>query len=135
MNEVAVKTGKPTSAAGVLDVIADAGASGRRLEIIGGGTKRSIGRVEGDARRLCEAVEKLLGNAIAQTPAKGRVLLHASGTTEGALIVVSDNGPGDEAGVSGTITSARESIKVHGGALSVMAKAGQGTLVRIDLPR
>ena len=47
MNEVAVKTGKPTSAAGVLDVIADAGASGRRLEIIGGGTKRSIGRVEG----------------------------------------------------------------------------------------
>ena len=95
----------------------------------------SIGRVEGDARRLCEAVEKLLGNAIAQTPAKGRVLLHASGTTEGALIVVSDNGPGDEAGVSGTITSARESIKVHGGALSVMAKAGQGTLVRIDLPR
>jgi signal transduction histidine kinase len=95
----------------------------------------SIGRVEGDARRLCDAVEKLLASAIAETPAKGRVLLHASGTTEGALVVVSDNGPGVEAKGNEAVAGARETIKAHGGALSVIAEAGQGTLVRIDLPR
>mgnify|MGYP000031659300 CR=1 FL=1 len=95
----------------------------------------SVGRVEGDARRLCDAVEKLIANAIAETPAKGRVLLHASGTTEGALIVVSDNGPGAEAKGGAAVVAARETVKAHGGALSVMAEAGQGTLVRIDLPR
>ena len=64
MNEVAVKTEKPTSAAGVLDVIADAGASGRRLEIIGGGTKRSIGRVEGaDAVLSLARLDKVIDYA------------------------------------------------------------------------
>lgn len=64
MNEVAVKTGKPTSAAGVLDVIADACASGRRLEIIGGGTKRSIGRVEGvDAVLSLARLDKVIDYA------------------------------------------------------------------------
>ena len=95
----------------------------------------SVGRVEGDARRLCEAVEKLLIHAIDETPVKGRVLLHASGTTEGALIVVSDNGPGAEAKGDAAVIAARETVKAHGGAVSVMAEAGQGTLVRIDLPR
>jgi len=41
----ALKTERPTSADQVLELVADAGAAGRRLEIIGGGTKRSIGRV------------------------------------------------------------------------------------------
>jgi signal transduction histidine kinase len=95
----------------------------------------SVGRVEGDSRRLCEAVEKLLESAIADTPVKGRVLLHASGTPEGALVVVSDNGPGAAAKGSAAVVVARETVKAHGGALSVMAEAGQGTLVRIDLPR
>jgi signal transduction histidine kinase len=97
----------------------------------------SVGRVEGDGRRLCNAVEALLASAIQNTPEQGRVLLHASGTTEGALLVVSDNGLGSkETGKENpAITAARETIKAHGGALSVMAEAGQGTLVRIDLPR
>ncbi|UVO53554.1 PAS domain-containing sensor histidine kinase [Sphingomonas sp. SUN039] len=95
----------------------------------------SVGRVEGDARRLCEAVEKLLLHAVDATPPKGRVLLHASGTTEGALIVVSDNGPGTDDGDTPALAAPRDTIKAHGGALSVMAEAGQGTLVRIDLPR
>jgi signal transduction histidine kinase len=97
----------------------------------------SVGRVEGDGRRLCNAVEALLASAIQNTPEQGRVLLHASGTTEGALLVVSDNGPGaKETGKANpAIIAARETVKAHGGALSVMAEAGQGTLVRIDLPR
>jgi signal transduction histidine kinase len=91
--------------------------------------------VEGDARRLCDAVEKLLARAIAGTPAKGRVLLHASGTTQGALVVVSDNGPGADSKGNEAIAGARETIEAHGGAMSVVAEVGQGTLVRIDLPR
>ena len=41
----ALKTERPTSAAQVLELVADAGAAGRRLEVIGGGTKRSVGAV------------------------------------------------------------------------------------------
>lgn len=43
----ALKTEKPTTPAEVLELVADAGAAGRALEIIGGGTKRSIGAVTG----------------------------------------------------------------------------------------
>ncbi len=64
MREVAVKTEKPTTAAGVLDLIADAGASGRRLEILGGGTKRAIGRVEGaDAVLSLARLDKVIDYA------------------------------------------------------------------------
>ncbi len=47
MSELALRTETPKSAAEVLDLVAHAGAAGRRLEITGGGTKRSIGRVAG----------------------------------------------------------------------------------------
>ena len=50
-------------------------------------------------------------------------------------MVVSDNGPGAEAKGGAAVVAARETVKAHGGVLSVMAEAGQGTLVRIDLPR
>jgi glycolate oxidase FAD binding subunit len=41
----ALKTERPKTAAEVLELVADAGAAGRRLEIVGGGTKRGIGIV------------------------------------------------------------------------------------------
>jgi signal transduction histidine kinase len=95
----------------------------------------SVGRVEGDGRQLCTAIETLLSSAIMHTPEQGRVLLHASGTTEGALLVVSDNGPGAAGKESPAVIAARETVNAHGGALSLMSEAGQGTMVRIDLPR
>jgi FAD/FMN-containing dehydrogenase len=45
MSEVATRTERPETTAEVLALVADANEAGRRLEVIGGGTKRSIGRV------------------------------------------------------------------------------------------
>jgi len=45
----ALKSERPTTPVEVLELVADAGAAGRALEIIGGGTKRSIGAVTGAA--------------------------------------------------------------------------------------
>jgi glycolate oxidase FAD binding subunit len=45
MSEVATRTERPETAAEVLTLVTDANEAGRRLEVIGGGTKRSIGRV------------------------------------------------------------------------------------------
>src|SRR3546814_9203058 len=65
------------------------------------------------------------------------------------LIVVSDNGPGmpdavaavTEGQQAGTATGgiglalARQLVAAHGGTMEVMSEKGQGTLVRITLPR
>jgi len=48
----ALKSERPTTPVEVLELVADAGAAGRALEIIGGGTKRSIGAVTGAAAVL-----------------------------------------------------------------------------------
>jgi len=47
MLDQAIRTETPTSAEAVCALVADARASGRRLEIVGGGTKRGVGRVTG----------------------------------------------------------------------------------------
>lgn len=96
--------------------------------------RASAGRVEGDAKRLREAVDTLIAAALAETPRKGRVLVHASGAADGALLVVSDNGPGD-ASDDGAIAAARTTAEAHGGTLTLVREAGAGTMVRIDLPR
>jgi signal transduction histidine kinase len=57
----------------------------------------SLGTIRGDVRRLRQAIDQLLENAIVYTPDGGRVLIHGSGTDAKALIVVSDNGPGMDA--------------------------------------
>ena len=112
----------------------------------------SIGRVEGDLRRLRATVDELLANATTYTPEKGRILIHASGTPKGAQIVVSDNGPGmdsaqqaiafDRLGggtVKGVPTHglqiARQTIEAHGGTLTLFSEPGEGTSVKIELPR
>jgi glycolate oxidase FAD binding subunit len=43
MLDLAARTETPTTAAQVVEIVADAGAAGRTLEIVGGGTKRDIG--------------------------------------------------------------------------------------------
>jgi glycolate oxidase FAD binding subunit len=43
MLDLAARTQTPTTAAQVAEIVADAGAAGRTLEIVGGGTKRGIG--------------------------------------------------------------------------------------------
>jgi len=118
----------------------------------------SVGVVKGDARRLRQAIDQLLHNAITYTPVGGRVLLHAEGTTEQALIVVSDNGPGmDEAeqaraldrfsrvgagrardadgGLGIGLPLAHQFVESHGGTMRLVSELGQGTAVQIELPR
>src|SRR3546814_6722256 len=100
-----------------------------------------------------DLVGGLLDNAIRYTaPVRrsgGRVLLHAEGTLQGIEIVVSDNGPGmpdaiaavtrgQQAGTAAGgigLALARQLVAAHGGTIEVMSEKGQGTLVRVSLPR
>ena len=47
MLDVETRREQPTSPEEVQAVVAEAAAAGRRLEIVGGGTKRGVGRIEG----------------------------------------------------------------------------------------
>jgi signal transduction histidine kinase len=118
----------------------------------------SVGVISGDAKRLRQALDHLMRNAVSYTQPKGRVLLHASGDDTKAVIVVSDNGPGmDEAqqakaldrfsrigvadGRGGDaslglgLPLARQFVEAHGGTMTLLSEPGQGTAVKIELPR
>jgi signal transduction histidine kinase len=113
--------------------------------------------VTGDVRRLRQAIEHVLRNALDYTPEGGRVFFQAAGDGEAATIVVSDNGPGVPAGEcetlfdpfrrSGERSARREGsmglglpltrhyVEAHGGTVSLESQTGQGTTVSIHLPR
>ncbi|WP_242445949.1 sensor histidine kinase [Sphingopyxis lindanitolerans] len=127
-------------------------AKGEKIELAGQ-LAEGLGSIEGDAPRLSRVVAGLLDNAIRFTaPVKrsgGRVLLHAEGDAERVEIIISDNGPGMPDTVAavtkGTQTGtqsggiglalARQLVAAHGGTMEVMSEKGQGTLVRVSLPR
>ena len=115
-----------------------------------------VGAARGDAKRLRQAVDHLLDNAIAFTPAGGRILFHASAEGEGALIVVSDNGPGMDAAAQAAaldrfsrvtgdrngdsalglgLPLAKQFVEAHGGTLTLMSEPGEGTAISVVLPR
>src|SRR3954447_12832997 len=56
--------------------------------------KPATGHVFGDARRLREAVDHVLLNAIAYTDRKGRITLTADGDKANAVLTIRDNGTG-----------------------------------------
>ncbi len=116
------------------------------------------GTIIGDSKRLRQALDHLLRNALTYTPKNGRVLLHASGDADGAIIVVSDNGPGmdeaeqamaldrfsriradtgrsSDASLGLGLPLARQFVELHGGTLTLMSEQGVGTAVKIELPR
>jgi len=116
---------------------------------------RGVGRITGDARRLARAIGHVLDNAIAATPAGGRVLVELSGRKGRARIVISDNGPGmDPATLARALEGiklsadgkaverrqglglplARRLVEAHGGTLELLSEPGQGTAAIIDLP-
>jgi signal transduction histidine kinase len=115
-----------------------------------------VGAVVGDPRRLREVLDHLLDNAIAFTPAGGRVLLHADGDAYTARIIVSDNGQGmnaaqqarafdkfsrvdglrdgaDKLGLG--LSLARQFVEAHGGTLTLVSETGEGTMITVELPR
>jgi len=117
----------------------------------------SAGFVFGDARRLRESIENVLGNAIAYTDRKGRIALTASGDDDEVVLVVSDNGSGIaaddipkvfnrfdrvvEAGVRGEaalglgLPLTRQFIEAHGGTVELTSEQGKGTTVTMTFPR
>ncbi|WP_194954978.1 PAS domain-containing sensor histidine kinase [Sphingopyxis solisilvae] len=127
-------------------------AASENVELVGN-IASDLGQVEGDAPRLTRLVAGLLDNAVRYTaPVRksgGRVLLHAAGDARGVDIIVSDNGPGmpetatavAKGQRAGTATGgiglalARQLVAAHGGTMEVVSEPGQGTLVRISLPR
>ena len=117
----------------------------------------SAGLVNGDRRRIRQALDNVLKNAFAYTPAGGRILLHASGDAAEAMIAVSDNGkgisPADQmrvfdrfhrtavpttgfdASLGLGLPLAKQFIEAHGGTVTLHSELGEGTTVTFRLPR
>ena len=118
----------------------------RKAQKLEAEVKPATGHVFGDARRLREAVEHVLQNAIAYTDRKGRITLTADGDKENAVISIRDNGTGIaakdlprvfnrfdrmlEAGVRGEaalglgLPLTRQFIEAHGGTVDLQSKKG-----------
>ena len=117
------------------------------------------GHVDGDRRRLGQALDHLLQNALTYTPAGGRVLVRTRQLPQLGEITLSDNGPGmtddqlkrafdrlDRSGLEKTegreggvargfgLPLARQLVEAHGGTLKVVSAIGQGTTVTLLLP-
>ncbi len=131
----------------VLDVLAGrADQAGVVLALDGSPTP-----VQGDPRRLKEALLNLVANGIEATPSGGSVQLRVRTTAAGVTLEVKDSGRGispedlERLGTSffttrpnGTglgVVLAQGVITQHGGSLSYTSAVGQGTTATIALPR
>ena len=116
----------------------------------------SVGVVIGDARRLRESIEHVLRNAVAYTPAKGRIELAATGDDDAVTIVITDNGQGiapehlqqvfdrfhrlggvgkGDAALGLGLPLTRQFIEAHGGTATLESLLGSGTSVTLVIPR
>ena len=123
------------------------------------GDDHAVGRVIADRQRLERAIGNLLDNAIAATPAGGRILFDVSRLAvpegEHARIVVSDNGPGMDAAALARalrggsmadgdrdgpddpdrgLPQTRELIEGLGGIFELLSEPGHGTAAIVELP-
>jgi signal transduction histidine kinase/PAS domain-containing protein len=117
----------------------------------------TAGYVFGDARRLREAVEHVLQNAMSYTDRKGRITLSAQGDDKEAIIRITDNGPGisikdqarvferfhrvaetsfrGEAALGLGLPLTRQFIEAHGGTVELDSEKSKGTAVTLRIPR
>lgn len=115
----------------------------------------SLGSILGDAKRIEQAVDHLLENALRYCSPGTRILLHGDGAADKARLVVSDDGPGIPARQQAAIFDplaradqarsgakagiglplARQLAQAHGGTLQLVSEPAQGTIVVIELPR
>lgn len=113
-----------------------------------------LGTMEGDEKRLKQALFNLVSNAIKYTPAGGRILLGAQREADHIVLCVSDTGIGipadDQArvferfergtGLKGSggaglgLSLVKSFIELHGGTVSIDSDSERGSVIRCRLP-
>ncbi|WP_260484025.1 sensor histidine kinase [Sphingomicrobium flavum] len=113
------------------------------------------GVLMGDAKRLREAIEHVLRNAIDYSDPDGAITVNAGGNDEHAIITISDTGPGiseeelprvfdrfhktegrrGESALGLGLPLTRQFVEAHGGRVELASSKGKGTAVTIVLPR
>lgn len=98
-----------------------------------------------DPKRMQQAVELILDNAIRYHRPGGEVLLFARMNKNALEIIISDNGPGIGEQATGSrsgdgvlsglgIPLARQLVESHGGRLDVKSRKGEGTTITMRMP-
>lgn len=131
-------------------------ADERDVDILVARCDRVVSSRRGDRRRLIQAFDQLIRNAIQYTPAGGSVEVRGMLVEQNFVIEVVDEGPGippeerelvydaffrgsaaTERGISGRgvgLTVARAIIEGHGGSLHLDSNAERGSTARVELP-
>ena len=131
-------------------------AAGRQL-VLDASIDETTGDVSGDAKRLREAVDHLLRNAITYAGSGGKVALVATGDDREVTVAVSDDGPGipldeqedvferfhktsdsisrGETALGLGLPLTRQFVEAHGGSVSLRSAPGEGTTVTLVIPR
>jgi signal transduction histidine kinase len=109
--------------------------------------------VEGDRRRLEQALVNLVANAHHHTPSGTRITISGRETPDGVVLQVSDDGPGipaqareriferfyrADAGTVGSglgLTIAKAIVERHGGRIWVESDLGRGAAFFVFLPQ
>jgi signal transduction histidine kinase len=108
---------------------------------------------DGDPRRLARAIASVIDNAVAFTPAEGRVTLNARRSGEQMEISVTDCGPGihpvdherifaafehagkgDHTGSDMGLALSRRIVQLHGGSLLLNSRPGRGSIFTFLVP-
>lgn len=114
-------------------------AAAKRIELVLD-LQPALGMVMGDARRIGQALDHLLENAVRYCGEGARVLLRGDVADKMARLIVSDNGPGIDRNGQGEraglgLPLVQRLAEAHGGKLSLMSEPGQGTVAILELPR
>ena len=113
--------------------------------------------VKGDPRQLMRAIDNLVANALKYTPPGGNVVLSVEGHDEEVVVSCADDGLGIPAaeqqevfeayarasraraeGIEGSglgLPSARRTVEIHGGSLTLTSAPGEGATFTARFPR